>query len=73
MWWHKVEAERERSVRCACHAQANDESGLSGSLNLGHYGVTQSNSFESVNVGGQGAELVTPFAKLQVPYKVCFC
>ena len=50
--------------------QANDESGLSGSLNLGHYGVTQSNSFESVKVGGQGAELVTPFAKLQVPYQV---
>ena len=51
--------------------QANDESGLSGSLNLGHYGVTQSNSFESVKVGGQGAELVTPFAKLQLPYQVC--
>ncbi|CAL5218364.1 g31 [Coccomyxa viridis] len=49
--------------------QANDESGLSGSLNLGHYGVTQTNSFESVKVGGQGAELVTPFAKLQVPYQ----
>jgi hypothetical protein len=51
-------------------AQASQESGLSGSLNLGHYGVTQSNSFESVKVGGQGAELVTPFAKLQVPYTV---
>ena len=50
--------------------QANDESGLSGSLNLGHYGVTQTNSFESVKVGGQGAELVTPFAKLQLPYQV---
>ena len=54
---------------CTC-MQANDESGLSGSLNLGHYGVTQTNSFESVKVGGQGAELVTPFAKLQVPYQV---
>ena len=53
-----------------CNVQAQDESGLSGSLNLGHYGVTQSNSFESVKVGGQGAELVTPFAKLQVPYQV---
>ena len=53
-------------------AQANEESGLSGSLNLGHYGVTQSNSFESVKVGGQGAELVTPFAKLQLPYTVRF-
>lgn len=50
--------------------QANAESGLSGELNLGHYGVTQSNSFESVKVGGNSAELVTPFAKLQVPYKV---
>ena len=52
------------------YMQANAENGLSGSLNLGHYGVTQSNSFESVKVGGQGAELVTPFAKLQVPYQV---
>lgn len=57
---------------CRVLAQANEESGLSGSLNLGHYGVTQSNSFESVKVGGQGAELVTPFAKLQVPYTVRF-
>lgn len=58
-------------LAAACgYTQANDESGLSGSLNLGHYGVTQTNSFESVKVGGQGAELVTPFAKLQVPYQV---
>ena len=47
-----------------------NESALSGSLNLGHYGVTQSNSFESVDVNGHGAQLVTPFAKLQLPYKV---
>lgn len=54
-------------------AQADQESGLSGELNLGHYGVTQANSFEAVNVNTQGAELITPFAKLQVPYKVIVC
>ena len=52
------------------HEQASQESGLSGELNLGHYGVTQANSFEAVNINTQGAELITPFAKLAVPYKV---
>jgi hypothetical protein len=46
------------------------ESALSGTLNLGHYGVSQSTGFEAVNVDTSGAELITPFAKLQVPYKV---
>ena len=60
-------------IPCIIHGgavQAMNESALSGSLNLGHYGVTQSNSFESVDVNGHGAQLVTPFAKLQLPYKV---
>nr|QOL01160.1 putative extracellular protein CSOL_081 [Pseudococcomyxa simplex] len=45
------------------------ESGLSGTLNLGHYGVSQSNSFEAVNINPAATELITPFAKLNVPYK----
>ena len=51
---------------CAGLLSKQDESGLSGSLNLGHYGVSQSNAFESVAVNTNGAELITPFAKLQV-------
>jgi hypothetical protein len=49
----------------AC-AAAQDESGLSGSLSLGHYGVSQSNAFESFAANPNGAEIITPFAKLQV-------
>ena len=56
-------------IQCGA-VQAMNESALSGSLNLGHYAVAQSNSFESVDVNGHGAQLVTPFAKLQLPYKV---
>lgn len=48
---------------------AQDESGLSGSLSLGHYGVSQSNAFESFAADPNGAEIVTPFAKLQVGCK----
>lgn len=48
-----------------------DESGLSGTLNLGHYGVSQSNSFEALNINPAATEVITPFAKLSVPYKVC--
>ncbi|EIE27083.1 hypothetical protein COCSUDRAFT_45725 [Coccomyxa subellipsoidea C-169] len=46
-----------------------EESGLSGTLNLGHYGVSQSNSFEAININPSATELITPFAKLSVPYK----
>lgn len=51
---------------------AQEESGLSGTLNLGHYGVSQSNSFEAININPSATELITPFAKLSLPYKVCF-
>ncbi|CAL8470439.1 g9981 [Coccomyxa elongata] len=46
-----------------------EESGLSGTLNLGHYGISQSNSFEALNINPSATEIITPFAKLSVPYK----
>ncbi len=49
-----------------------DESGLSGTLNLGHYGISQSTSFQALNINPSATEIITPFAKLSVPYKVCY-
>ena len=48
------------------------ESPLSGTLNLGHYGISQSTGFEAVTADANGAQIVTPFAKLQLPYKARF-
>ncbi|KAK9827721.1 hypothetical protein WJX81_005084 [Elliptochloris bilobata] len=45
----------------------DDPNPLSGSLDLGRNGITQENGYEQFKIGKDGASLVTPFSKVEVP------